>query len=150
MMYSVRQVLLIHLLMGIGFGVVGAAHATYKGRPRRFLTFGGEVFSWGSAHAWLRWYVLAFLFEFLTSFVPGQAAVMYLEVSLSFVEAAMVVLGAFVVDRACLLVEGDPTTVQPRRSLRERLAERRAARVAIERQARDQRRRDFEAVRRGH
>src|SRR5262249_1912147 len=105
MYYSVRQILTMHFLMGIGFAVAGAAYAKYKARGRRLLTFGGDVFSLGVPQLWLRWYVAAFLFEFLTSFAPGHGMVMYYEVSLSFIEAGALVCGAFLVDRALLLIE---------------------------------------------
>ncbi len=154
MYYSIRQILLVHFLMGIGFGVAATAYAHYRQRPRSLFIFGGDLFSFGEPRMWLRWYVLAFVFEFVTSFVPGQGAVMYLEVSLSFIEAAMIVGGAWVVDRACLLFESPVAGDRPRQiatpTLRDRLRARREAREAAAANAREETRRAFERVTRGH
>ena len=101
MMIPFRDMLMMHMLMGIGFTFFLALRAfqRHNNPHRRWFTFGGTPYSLGNVHKWVQWYCWAFVFEILTSFLYAHTGLFYYELGMSIFEAFAVTVGAFIVDR---------------------------------------------------
>lgn len=107
--YSFSGVLWLHFLLGGGLTVAYALYCHNKQHERHLFVFGGDALSVGQSAAWLRWYLAAYIFELLTSFLPGVGP-LYQEMALSLFEAAAFTVGTFVVDRLMLVFEAEMAT----------------------------------------
>ena len=101
MFLPMKDMMLLHLLMGAGFTFFLALRAfqRHNNPPRRWFTFGGTPYSLGNVHKWVQWYCWGFVFEVLTSFLYAHTGMFYYELGMSIFEAFALVLGAFIVDR---------------------------------------------------
>ena len=105
----------LHLSIGCGLGIAIVVFFSFKGRRRPFFRFGGESrFSLVVKKSWMLWYLVAYVFEFLTSFLRGVGDRMYVELALSIYQALFVTLGLFIIDRlASIFVEPEEYFVSP-------------------------------------
>jgi hypothetical protein len=101
MMIPFRDMLMLHMLMGVGFTFFLALRAfqRHNNPHRRWFTFGGTPYSLGNIHKWVQWYCWAFVFEIVTSFLYAHTGLFYYELGMSIFEAFAVTVGAFLVDR---------------------------------------------------
>lgn len=96
------EVLLTHFAIGAGF--CAAAVIFFKrAEKRRFLfRFGGDhPLSLGTKFEWMRWLLIAYIGEVISSFHPTVA--IYKELALSSVEAVGATVGLFVIDRIAMM-----------------------------------------------
>jgi hypothetical protein len=101
MMIPFKDMMFLHLLMGVGFTFFLALRAfqRHNNPHRRWFTFGGTPYSLGNAHKWVQWYCWAFVFEIFTSFLYAHTGMFYYELGMSVFEAMAVTVGGFIVDR---------------------------------------------------
>lgn len=104
-LYSVADDFGLHMLLGVSLSVTCIMFFWYIGKPKyRPLRFGGTTpISLGTASRWMLWYMMALVFEVLSSFIQGQA--LYWELAMSPLEAAGLAIGLFVADRARMVFE---------------------------------------------
>lgn len=134
--YSVMSMIWAHLFIGVGIAVFAVVWASYKKRTRWFLAFGGDALSLGEYRQWLKWYLVACGFEFITSLGPQ----FYYELAMSVIEAALLTLGAFAVDRLVLIFQtppGELTGSFSQREMKQGRADRKMARQTAEKEAHD-------------
>ena len=104
-----RDILFIHWFLGVGIAIVAAIWAVYKKRERRLFVFGGDLFSLGDQHQWIKWYICAYIFEVLTSLFYFKSGMMYVELAMSIWQAGLFTVGAFMIDRVFTLFTTTPT-----------------------------------------
>lgn len=93
--YSLSAIIWTHFFIGIVIGVALWLIAEYRHHPRWFQ-FEGDVLTLGLPTRWLAWTIFCFGFEF---FSACKAPDMYQEMALSLIEAPVMVVGVFIVDR---------------------------------------------------
>lgn len=104
MRWNLLDTLFFHFCIGIGLALTYAIRCRIRSYDRTLFRFGGtDALTMGDRSRWGRWYVLAYGFEFFTSFLVGKH--LYLEMALSLFEAGALTIGLFIVDRIMLLWE---------------------------------------------
>jgi hypothetical protein len=108
--------LFVHMLIGFGISFAYSLWCLAKKHERHLFVFEGPWFSFGTGPRWIEWYLAAYVFEFMTSFMAScnpttGAGMFYWEVAMSFIQAVAFALGAFIVDRIFRLLEVHHTTV---------------------------------------
>jgi hypothetical protein len=106
--FNFRDMLMLHLMIGIGFAFVGYIWAKRNRRERGIFVFGGDPFSFGDRNLWFKWFAFAWLFEFVTSFFYVHMGMFYWEVAMSPIEAGLMTLGGFITDRIIEIWEMHP------------------------------------------
>jgi len=110
MMYlTFRDMIFIHWFLGVSFAIAATIWALYKDKDRHLFVFGGDVLSLGDKHQWLKWYIVCYVFEVITSIFYFKAGMMYVEIAMSVWQAGLMVVGGFMVDRIVTLFSTPPT-----------------------------------------
>lgn len=105
-MNIVLQEFLIHFFVGFGPCTVLIVYCNHQGKRRRSFRFGGESpLAFGSKTRWVTWFLLAYVFEFVTSLHPAIGARIYVEMALSLYQAGAAILGLFIADRLGMMFE---------------------------------------------
>ena len=104
---TLLQEMMTHFFIGTMMSVLTVTACYYYGKRRTLLRFGGDSpLSLGTKMHWIGYYLVALVFEVVTSFHWGVGARLYAELALSPFQAASLTLGLFLVDRlAMMLVE---------------------------------------------
>lgn len=103
MVVSLFNEFILHFIIGVGLATfLVVLFARMKKRRPVFRFGGGDVVSWGTSSNWMVWYLFAFGFEFITSFLTHR---LYTEVALSVFQAFAFAGGLFLVDRVSMMFE---------------------------------------------
>lgn len=105
MYYTFHEMVMIHFLLGIGIAIVAEVVASRLNKPRFLFVWDEKPFS---KRVWQKWYLFAYVLEALTSLFWFSAGMMYVELAYSVWQAALMVIGAFIVDRAIVVFNADP------------------------------------------
>src|SRR3989344_7706440 len=105
MLYLLSELLntiLTHFGIGAGLAVITVAFFWRRQRRRPIFRFGGDdPISFGSQAPWVRWIIISYFFEVLSSLHPGLN--LYKELALSALEAVALTFGLFLVDRVAMI-----------------------------------------------
>lgn len=106
-----RESMIIHTLIGVGWVVFFAVRAMRRNNdpPRWIADFGTGAL--GQSVKWIQWYSWAMLFEFATALFYWGTGLFYYEIGMSFIEGAVLTIGAFVTDRVIDFALGITETV---------------------------------------
>ena len=146
--FNFRDMLMLHLMIGVGFAFIGYIWAKRNRRERRIFVFGGDPFSFGDKNLWFKWFAFAWFFEFVTSLFYVHMGMFYWEVAMSPIEAGLMVLGGFITDRIIEIWEMHPERPLGRRPALFDIKQ--SIDPEVKRKREEKIRRDYEEAIRGH